>query len=146
MFLLMFVERCFSGIVNNLLKTSPASGFIIFRLLGECIVLHQTFRVAGVSQFACVQLYGFHSSFLIVSSTEGDPRSQHLVVSPTVCCTHFGVLQMSILSRHLVMMKSIICTYWERECVQVVLGAYFCLNMVLYRTQYILPIEARRWN
>ena len=39
----------------------------------------------GVSQFACVQLYGFHSSFLIVFSpyTEDDPRSQHLVVRPT---------------------------------------------------------------
>ena len=46
--------------------------------------------MAGVSQFACVQLYGFHSSFLIVFSpyTEDDPRSQHLVVRPTVCSTH----------------------------------------------------------
>ena len=46
--------------------------------------------MAGVSQFACVQLYGFHSSFLIVffPYTEDDPRSQHLVVRPTVCSTH----------------------------------------------------------
>ena len=46
--------------------------------------------MAGVSQFACVQLYGFHSSFLIVFSpyTEDDPRFQHLVVRLTVCSTH----------------------------------------------------------
>ena len=46
--------------------------------------------MAGVSQLACVQLYGFHSSFLIVFSpyTEDDPRSQHLVVRPTVYSTH----------------------------------------------------------
>ena len=46
--------------------------------------------MAGASPFACVQLYGFHSSFLIVFSpyTEDDPRSQHLVVRPTVCSTH----------------------------------------------------------
>ena len=44
----------------------------------------------SVSQFACVQHYGFHSSFLIVCFpyTEDDPRSQHLVVRPTVCSTH----------------------------------------------------------
>ena len=41
------------------------------------------------------------------------------------------VLQMSILYRHLVMMKSIICPCRERGCVQVVLCASFCLNMVL---------------
>ena len=41
------------------------------------------------------------------------------------------VLQMSILSRHLVMMKSIICPCRERGCVHVVLCASFCLNMVL---------------
>ena len=46
--------------------------------------------MAGVSQFASVQLYGFHSSFLIVffSYTEDYPRYQHLVVSATVCSTH----------------------------------------------------------
>ena len=46
--------------------------------------------MAGVSQFACVQLYGFNSSFLIVffPYTEDDPRSQHLVVRPTVGSTH----------------------------------------------------------
>ena len=46
--------------------------------------------MAGVSQFACVQLYGFHISFLIVffPYTEDDPRSQHLVVRPTDCSTH----------------------------------------------------------
>ena len=42
-----------------------------------------------------------------------------------------GVLQMSILSRHLVMMKSIICPCRERGYVQVVLCTSFCLNMVL---------------
>ena len=41
------------------------------------------------------------------------------------------VLQMSILSRHLVMMKSIICLCRERGCAQVVLCASFCLNIVL---------------
>ena len=41
------------------------------------------------------------------------------------------VLQMSILSWHLVMMKSIICPCRERGYVQVVLCASFCLNMVL---------------
>ena len=41
------------------------------------------------------------------------------------------VLQMSILSRYLVMMKSIICPCRKRGCVQVVLCASFCLNMVL---------------
>ena len=46
--------------------------------------------MAGVYQFACVQLYGFHSSFLIVFSpyTEDGHRSQHLVVRPTVCSTN----------------------------------------------------------
>ena len=46
--------------------------------------------MASVSQFACVQLYGFHSSFLIVffPYTEDYARSQHLVVSPTVCSTY----------------------------------------------------------
>ena len=46
--------------------------------------------MAGVSQFACVQLYGFHSSFLIVlfPYTEDDHRIHHLVVRPTVCSTH----------------------------------------------------------
>ena len=48
--------------------------------------------MAGVSQFTCVRLYGFHSSFLIVffPYTEDYTRSQHLVVSPTVCSTHCG--------------------------------------------------------
>ena len=41
------------------------------------------------------------------------------------------VPQMSILSRHLVMMKSIICPCRERGCIQVVLCASFRLNMVL---------------
>ena len=41
------------------------------------------------------------------------------------------VPQMLIFSRHLVMMKSIICPCRERGCVQVVLCASFCLNMVL---------------
>ena len=41
------------------------------------------------------------------------------------------VLQMSILSRHLVMTKSIICPCQERGCVQMVLSSSFCLNMVL---------------
>ena len=41
------------------------------------------------------------------------------------------VLQMPILSGHLVMMKSIICPCRQRGCVQVVLCASFCLNMVL---------------
>ena len=89
--------------------------------------------MAGVSQFACVQLYGFHSSFLIVFSpyTEDDPRSQHLVAVPQFAPRIVRVLQMSILSRHLVMMKSIICPCRERGCVHVVLCASFCLNMVL---------------
>ena len=37
---------------------------------------------------------------------------------------------MSILSRHLVMMKSIICQCLERGCIQMVLHSSFCLNMV----------------
>ena len=37
---------------------------------------------------------------------------------------------MSILSRHLVMMKSIICQCLERYCIQVVLRSSFCLNMM----------------
>ena len=40
------------------------------------------------------------------------------------------VLWMSILSQHLVMMKSIICQCLERGCIQVVLCSSFCLNMV----------------
>ena len=40
------------------------------------------------------------------------------------------VLWMSILSRHLVMMKSIICQCFERGFIQVVLRSSFCLNMV----------------
>ena len=35
-----------------------------------------------------------------------------------------------ILSRHFVMMKSIICQYPVRGCIQVVLRSSFCLNMV----------------
>ena len=148
-FFLMFAERCFSGIVHNLLETSPARGFIIFRWLGKCIVyfLHQTLRVAGVSQFACVQLYGFHSSFLIAfflilkmtldlniwwSVPQFDPRIVR-------------VLQISILSRHLVMMKSIICPCRERGCVQVVHPSVWkwCWSLS-DRTQCIVPIEALR--
>ena len=30
MFLVMFAERCFSGIIHHLLESSPARGFIIF--------------------------------------------------------------------------------------------------------------------
>ena len=41
------------------------------------------------------------------------------------------VLWMSILSRHLVMMKSIICQCLDRGCIQVVLRSSFCLNMVI---------------
>ena len=46
--------------------------------------------MSGVSQFACVQHYGSHSSFLIVffPYTEDYPRSLNLMVSPTVCSTH----------------------------------------------------------
>ena len=46
--------------------------------------------MAGVSQCTCVKLDGFHISFLIVffPYTEDYARSQHLVVSPTVCSTH----------------------------------------------------------
>ena len=40
------------------------------------------------------------------------------------------VLWMSILSRHLVIMKSIICQCFERGCIQVVLRSSFWLNMV----------------
>ena len=40
------------------------------------------------------------------------------------------VLWTSILSRHLVMMKSIICQCLERGYIQVVLHSSFCLNMV----------------
>ena len=48
--------------------------------------------MAGASQFACGQLYRFHSSFLIVyfPYTGDDPRSQHMVVRPTVCSMHFS--------------------------------------------------------
>ena len=46
--------------------------------------------MAGVFQFTCVQLDGFHSSLLIVffPYTEDYPRSQHLVLRPTVFSTH----------------------------------------------------------
>ena len=40
------------------------------------------------------------------------------------------VLWMSILTRHLVMTKSIICQCLERGCIQVVLRSSFCLNIV----------------
>ena len=40
------------------------------------------------------------------------------------------VLWMSILSRHLAMMKSVICQCLERGCVKVVLRSSYCLNMV----------------
>ena len=40
------------------------------------------------------------------------------------------VLWMPILSRHIVMMKSIICQGLEPGCIQVVLCSSFCLNMV----------------
>ena len=136
MFLLMFAERCFSGIVHNLLKTIPARGVIIFRWLGECIVhfLQQTLRVAGVSQFACVLLYGFHSSFLIVFllilKMTLDLNIWWSV--PQVAPRIIRLLQMSILSRYLVVMKYSICPCRERGGgVQVDLSASFSLNMVL---------------
>ena len=131
----MFSETCFSGIVHNLLETSPASGFIIFLRLGECIVhfLYQDLRVAGVSQCTCVHLDGFHSSFLIVFFlTLKIALDLNIWLSvprfaPHIVC----VLQMSILSRHLLMMKYIICPCCERGCVHVVLCVSFCLSMVL---------------
>ena len=42
----------------------------------------------------------------------------------------WSVQWMSIFSRHLVMMKSIICQCLERACIHVVLRSSFCLNMV----------------
>ena len=107
-FLVMFAERCFSGIVHNLLETSPATCLII---------LYQALLVAGVSQFSCVQLYGFHNTFLIVfflilmitldlniwwSIPQFSPRIVR-------------VIQTSILSRHLVIMKYIICPCGDRS-------------------------------
>ena len=121
--------------------------------MGVCIVhfQHQVLHVAIVSQVACVQLDGFHGSFLIVFfpllKITLDFRTWWSV--PQFAPRIVLVLQMSILSRHLLMMKSIIFPCRERGCIQVVLCASFCLNMVLSlsdRTQCIVPIEARRWN
>ena len=92
--------------------------------------LLQTLRMASVSQFACVQLYGFHSSFLIVCF----PMTFDLNIwwsVPQFAPRIVRLLQMSILSRYLVMMKYIMCPCRERGWVQVVLCAFFCLNMVL---------------
>ena len=90
--------------------------------------------MAGVSQFVCVQLYGFHGSFLIVFflilKMTLDLNIWWSV--PQLAPRIVRVPQMSILSRHLVMMKSIICPCRERGYVQVVLCASFCLNMVLF--------------
>ena len=89
--------------------------------------------MAGVSQFTCVQLGWFHISFLIVCLpyTEDFPRSEQLGSVPQFDQRIIRVLQMSILSRHLAMMKSTICPCRERGCVQVVLNHSVCLNMVL---------------
>ena len=106
--------------------------------MGECIVhfLHQALRVAGVSQFVCVHLYEFHSSFLIVFclilkiTLDLNIWWSIPQFSIRIVC----VLQMSILSRHPMMMTSIICPCRERGCVHVVLCASFCLNMVIIRS------------
>ena len=94
--------------------------------------LHHALWLAGVSHVACVQLDGFHSSIPIMFL-----RILKIALDLNIWCsvTQFSprilrVLQMSILSRHLVMMKSIICPCRERGYVQVVLCASFCLNMV----------------
>ena len=108
--------------------------------------------MTGVSQFACVMLYGFHSSFLIVCFpyTEDYPRSQHMVVSPTVCSMHCSCAT----NVHLIPEsgddeESIVCPCRERGYVQVVLCASFCLNMVLatIRSNSVhSAIDARCWN
>ena len=52
------------------------------------------------------------------------------MIGPAGSSTHGSTLWMFILSRHLVMMKSIICQCLERGCIQVVLCSSFCLNMM----------------
>ena len=51
-----------------------------------------------------------------------------LSIGPAVCSTHGSVPRMSILSRHLVTMKSIICQCLERGYIQVVLRSLFCFE------------------
>ena len=79
--------------------------------------------MAGVSQFDCVLIV-----FSLILKITLDLNIWWSVTqfAPSIV----RVLQMSILSRHLVMMKSIIYPCRERGCVQVVLCAS-CLNMVL---------------
>ena len=58
-------------------------------------------------------------------------------------------LWISILTQHLVMMKSTICHCLERGCIQVVLRLYFCMHMVFVtiisnserRTSRSTPLE-----
>ena len=54
---------------------------------------------------------------------------QHLVFGPSFSSTT-RILWMSILSRHFVMTKSIICQCPERGCIQMVLRSSSCLYMV----------------
>ena len=81
--------------------------------------------------------------------TEDDPRSQHLVVRPTVCSTHCSCAT----NVHLIPAsgddESIICPCRERGCVQVVLCGSFCLNMVLVTIRSNSVHSANRssrWN
>ena len=71
------------------ISVAPRSSFPTIQTF-ELVYISVALWYSGVSQCACVQLYGFHSSFIIVcfSYTEDYRRSQHRVVSPTVCSTH----------------------------------------------------------
>ena len=97
-------------------------------------------HVCRVYLFACVQLYWFYSSFLIVFFPILKKQ-----FAPRIVC----VLQMSISSRHLVIIKSIICLYREQD-----VSRWSCVHPSVWtwcwslsdRTQYIVPIEARCWN
>ena len=109
--------------------------------------------MAGVSQFACVQLYMFHSFFLIVffPYTEDDPQSQHLVVRPTVCSTHCSSCTTNV---HLIPASGYDEVYhmpMSRAGMRP--GGLVCILLFEHgvwslsdRTQCIMPIEARCWN
>ena len=81
---------------------------------------------------------------MLLKYSESHFGPQLLVIGQAFCSTIARVLWMSILSRHLVMMKSIICQCFKRGCIQVVLRSSFCLNMVFVTVSSNSEHRARR--
>ena len=82
-------------------------------------LLLKTLPMADGTSFCCVELVRLTCPLPVVFC-----RILKATFDFSVWCS---VQQLSILSRYLVMMKSIICQCLERGCIQVVLHSSFCL-------------------